>query len=364
MNDVSDRPCISVIIPFYNAGSHLERSVDLLLKQDFKRSFEIIMVDDASTDNGRSILEALNISGLRLYSLPVNAGPAAARNLGLKNAKGEFVFFLDVDDRIAENALSSLYEIAIETDSDLVMCDKEWIENSRNQRENLFAYPSDRTFEQAELMELMRRRFYEPTANGGIFDLTGRLFRRSIIVENNILFEEKLRYLEDETFAWDVLGEVRRARYLRKQLYSYYVHPNVSSALSEGIDKGFTVSYFKLIKRHIENSLMRRGFSKEEVKKHGDQALMFFVISALVSYSKSMILGKVDSKNGAARRRKIIDEVIRDHEVSVAVKNYTCSKNESAWIPRAIAWRSRPLLEIACNRRAKEILRLRRKGLA
>jgi len=361
---MSGQFCVSVIVPFYNAESYLKTCLDVLSKQDLKKPFEIVMVDDASTDNGRNVIKMRDFPGLKLYSLPSNFGPAAARNLGLKKAKGDFVFFLDADDSIAENTLSTLYDIANETACDLVMCDRKWIENTQNQRENVFVYPTDRVLGNSDLMEAMRRRFHEPISNGGIFGLTGRLIRRSIISDNNIFFEEDLRYLEDITFAWDILACVRSAKYVRKQLYSYYVHPNVNTALSEGLNRGYSVSYFKLAKSHIENSLKRRGFSAEETEKLGDQAFIFFIISALVSYSRSMILGKVEFVNGVKCRRKIMDDVLADPDVSKAIRNYSRSKNESSWIPRAIAWRSRRLLEFACTRRAKKVLRIRRKGVA
>ena len=131
--------CVSVIVPFYNAESHIKTCFDILLNQDFTKPFEIIMVDDASTDNSRNIVKMHEFPSLRLYSLPSNSGPAAARNLGLKKAKGEYVFFLDVDDTIAANTLTTLYSIANETACDLVMCDKKWVENSQNQRANILS---------------------------------------------------------------------------------------------------------------------------------------------------------------------------------------------------------------------------------
>ena len=360
---MSEQHCISVIVPFYNAESYIKTCLDVLLKQDFTKPFEIIMVDDASTDNSRNIVKMHDFPDLRLYSLLSNSGPAAARNLGLKKAKGEYVFFLDVDDTIAANTLSTLYSIAKENACDLVMCDKKWIENSQNQRTNIFIYPVDQVFGISDLMDAMRRRFYFPLPTVvGLFDHTGRLIRRSIISDNNILFEEKLRYLEDEVFAWDILAFVNNARYVRKQLYSHYVHPKVNTAVSNGLDRGFPISYFKLIKSHVQNSLKKRGFSVQEIEKLGDQAFIFFIISALVSYSRSMILGKVELENGVKCRRKIINDILSDSDVSKAIRNYLPSQEESPWIPRAIVRRSHKLLEFACTRRAKEILRIRRKG--
>lgn len=86
--------CISIITPFYNAESHIKTCLNSLLKQDFIKPFEIIMVDDSSTDNSQDIIKKHDIPDLQLYSLPKNSGPAAARNLGLKKAKESTYFFL------------------------------------------------------------------------------------------------------------------------------------------------------------------------------------------------------------------------------------------------------------------------------
>jgi len=359
---MSEQFCVSVIVPFYNAQSYIKTCFDILLNQDFIKPFEIIMVDDASTDDSQNIVKKCKFPNLQLYSLPSNSGPAAARNLGLKKAKGKYIFFLDVDDTIATNTLTTLYNFGNETSCDLIISDKKIIENSQNQRANIFAYPADQDFGNSDFVEAMRRRFHDPLYIAGLFDLTGRLIKRSIISDNNIFFEEKLRYLEDETFMWDVLGFVRSAKYVRKQLYSYNVHPNVDTALSDGLSRGFQFSNFKLIKSHIQNSMKQREFSALEIEKLGDQAFIFLIINVLVSYSRSMILEKVELESGFKCRRKIIDDILDDSDVSKTIRNYSRSQAESPWIPRAIAWRSRKLLEFACTRRAKEVLRLRRKG--
>jgi len=73
-----------------------------------------------------------------------------------------------------------------------------------------------------------------------------------------------------------------------------------------------------------------------------------------------MILGKMELERGIKCRRKIIEDILADPDVMKAIRDYSPSQEESSWIPRAIAWRSRKLLEFACTRRAKETLRIRR----
>ncbi len=359
---MSEQFCVSVIVPFYNAKSYITNCLDVLSKQDFAKPFEVIMIDDASTDNSKSIAEEYVFKNIRLYSIASNVGPAKARNLGIIQAKGDYIFFLDVDDTIDLNTLTVLYNAAKETASDFVFCDSKWIENSKNQRSNIFSYKHNKIIQYSELTETMKKRLYNPKFMGGPLGCKGRLIRRSIIIDNKIMFEEKLRYLEDEIFMWDFLAHVNNARYIRKQLYTYYVHPNVNTGVAEGLSRGFPVSKFKLIKKHIENSFRQRGCSSLEVEKLGDQGLIYFIINVLISYSKSMIQGKVEIEDSTKCRRKIIDSILSDQDVIKTVYKYSKSKDESAWIPRAIAWQSSWLLEFLCTRRAKKILNMRRKS--
>ena len=358
---MTEQLCVSVIVPFYNAQFYIKNCLDVLSNQDFDRPFEVIMINDASTDNSKNIVEKCTLKNIRLYSIKSNGGPAKARNLGITQARGEYIFFLDVDDAIDPKTLTELYNVAKETLSDFVFCDSKWIENYQNQRSNIFSYHQDKVIKNSELTETMKKRLYNPNYMGGPLGCKGRLIRRSIIVDNNIMFEEQLRYLEDEIFMWDFLAFVKNAKYIRKQLYTYYVHPNVNTAVIDGLNRGFPVSKFKLIKKHIENSFKQRGCLAQDVEKFGDQAFIYFIINVLISYSKSMIQGKVGIEDGIKCRRKIIDSILSDIDVLKAVHNYSRSKEESVWIPRAIAWRSRWLLEFLCTRRAKKILQIRRK---
>ena len=362
---MSEQICVSIIIPFYNAEKHIENCFSTLLAQDFKKSFEIIMVNDFSTDGSVDKIKQHNMPSFRLFSLPSNKGPSAARNEGIKNARGKYIFLLDADDQIESNTLTILYDIADQDDCDLVFSDFQRIENLQNQRDNVFNYLENQLFEKEEILEAMRKEIYEHNPSFGhlgLFGCNGRLIKSSILRDNKIFFQENLRFLEDKAFGWDVLACTQKVRYVRKQLYSYYVHPNISSAVIEGVNLGFPMSNFQLVKNCIENSLKKAGLVESKIKKFGDQALIFFIISLLVSYSRGITLEKVNYKKGIECRRKIIKEIIADSVVSKAIKNYSPSKNESFLIPKAIAWRSLFLVEFACTRRGNQTVRMRRKG--
>jgi len=349
---------ISIIVPFYNAETYIQDCLDALHDQDFTLSFEVIMIDDASTDKSQNIIKAYNYPGIQLYSLPKNSGPGAARNFGLKKARGEYIFLLDVDDTIEPDTLTLLYNVAKKTSCDLVFPDFKQIENSLNLRDNFFNYSEDKIFNLNEIKEGMKQQIHFNSFGAhGLFGINGRLIKRSIIVDNNLLFEESLRYLEDDTFAWDLLSFVQDVRYVRKQLYIYNIYPNTNSAVVAGLSSGFPISNFKLTNDHVKNALKKINFSDKEIKILTDQALVFYIICALVSYSRSMFLGKVNFEDGIQCRRKIIDEIIYDPTVKKASNNYSCLNGENPWIPRAISWGSRRFLEFALNKRAKKIIK-------
>ena len=269
---------------------------------------------------------------------------------------------LEIVEKVEDTAKEISLIEAKKTSSDLIFPDFKQIQNSVNLRDNFFNYSENKIFNLDDIKEGMKQQIHFNSFGAhGLFGINGRLIKRSIIVDNNLLFEESLRYLEDDTFAWDLLSFVRDARYIRKQLYIYNIYPNTSSAVVAGLSSGFPISNFKLVNNHVYDSLKKKNFSEKEIKILSDQALVFYIICALVSYSRSMFLGKVNFEDGIKCRRKIIDSILSDIDVLKAVHNYSRSKEESVWIPRAIAWRSRWLLEFLCTRRAKKILQIRRK---
>ena len=121
----------------------------------------------------------------------------------------------------------------------------------------------------------------------------------------NAFRKEELRYLEDEIFLWNVLAHVNRAKYIRKQFYSYFVHPNINTSVIEGLNLGFPISKFKLIRNHIKKSFLNRGCEITEVNRLGDQAFIYFIINVLVSYSKSMLQGKVEKRGKNCQKTEI-----------------------------------------------------------
>ncbi len=361
---MTDQYAISVIVPCYNSESFIKKCIASLINQNFTKSFEIIIVDDASSDNTVEIIKSFNLNNINLHLLKNNSGPAAARNIGLKKASGEYVFFLDADDSITNNILSNLYEIAKDKSFDMVFCDKKLIEKSKNQRENDFYYSSNRFFNQAEITEELLNRFINPFSYSGIFMLYGKLIKRSMLINNNIIFEEKLRYLEDEVFGWDSLAFANNVAYIHKQLYSYHVNPKANTARSDAFQKGYPISNFQIVKKHIKNSLIQRGLKIEIAEQTSNHAFVYFIINSLISYSMSIMLKKINVNEGKKILKNFIKELLSEPKIIEAFKNYYPSRYESQWIPRAFILKSVFLIELACNQRCRFIFNKNRKSLS
>ncbi|HDV2009368.1 TPA: glycosyltransferase family 2 protein, partial [Escherichia coli] len=115
---------VSVIVPVYNVKPYLNRCVKTLLAQTLD-NIEIILVDDCSTDGSGEVIKQLVIKHpdvVKAVFLEINSKQGAARNEGIKIARGEYISFVDSDDWVSTDMLKLLYEKAKETGADLVDC--------------------------------------------------------------------------------------------------------------------------------------------------------------------------------------------------------------------------------------------------
>ena len=116
-------PVFSVVVPVYNAERYLNKALQSILDQDFT-DFELILVNDGSTDGSRAVLEVFAETDDRVIVLSndENCGAAEARNRGIEIAKGKFLYFVDADDFIESGLLQRFYDAFQTDDCDFVKC--------------------------------------------------------------------------------------------------------------------------------------------------------------------------------------------------------------------------------------------------
>lgn len=136
-----NRPLISVVIPVYNIEDYLERCVMSVCNQTYK-NLEIILVDDGSTDNSGAICQRLaeRDQRIRVFHKP-NGGSSSARNLGIANAKGEYLGFVDSDDYVSEEMYELLYEAIEEKKLDVAQVGRDEIDEQGNFLPNICEPP-------------------------------------------------------------------------------------------------------------------------------------------------------------------------------------------------------------------------------
>jgi len=113
-------PKISVIVPIYNVKDYLVETIISLQRQTFT-DFECLLIDDGSTDGSAEVCDEVTEKDLRFKVFhKENGGQNTARNLGLKNASGDYITFVDGDDRLPDYALELMYNAAVENNCDYV----------------------------------------------------------------------------------------------------------------------------------------------------------------------------------------------------------------------------------------------------
>lgn len=133
---MENEPLISIIVPIYNVEKYLLRCVDSLIKQTYK-NIEILLINDGSTDNCKKICEKLQEKYENIIAFDKkNGGLSDARNYGIKNAKGEYICFIDSDDYIDSKMVEILYNAIKETESDIAIVDYIMLEENEKAKNN------------------------------------------------------------------------------------------------------------------------------------------------------------------------------------------------------------------------------------
>lgn len=129
----NSQPLVTIITPVYNAAKHLPQTIQSVQAQSYAH-FEMILVDDCSTDNSREVIQSfLDDTRLQLVTQPTNGGVASARNTGLEHAKGSYFCFLDSDDWWGPDKLQQQVDHVLKTGAQLSHMDYMRVSESSNQ---------------------------------------------------------------------------------------------------------------------------------------------------------------------------------------------------------------------------------------
>ena len=189
---------VSIIVPVYNASKHIPSLIESVQKQT-NTNWELLLVDDGSKDNSLELCKKYQAEDSRIKVLhQENQGPSAARNAGILAATGEWVTFVDADDSLLDCFLSSMVEMLhCKQDIDIVFAGYVVVENSQN---SIYTYNTAVYCGFEAIKEVI--------AKTNILHRCcpwGKMFRRSVILEHNVLFDTQLAHSEDRLFVYDFL---------------------------------------------------------------------------------------------------------------------------------------------------------------
>lgn len=208
---------VSVIVPVYNVEDYLAMCLDTIINQTFK-DIEIICVNDGSTDDSLNILEHYKNLDSRIKIISKeNGGLSSARNAGMEIADGEYILFVDSDDWISSVAVESLYNNAINNNSDVVVFDFVW----KNLFDNKFLILTINNYGNTYENKPFNKDMMGPLAYKEIPVSTwSKFYKKEFLLKNDISFFEDMIF-EDIPYWASVFVNAERITYLPKPLYFY-----------------------------------------------------------------------------------------------------------------------------------------------
>ncbi|MBR5939263.1 glycosyltransferase family 2 protein, partial [Candidatus Saccharibacteria bacterium] len=180
---------VSIIVPIYNTAKYLSTCLNSIKNQSYE-NLEIILIDDGSSDDSGKVADDYAKKDSRFKVIhQKNAGQSAARNVGIKKATGKYLGFTDSDDQIKPDFVKSLLKLYEKNHASIAVCGHQYHRVKEDSSENL--YQSDlkprgkNESKKAYIMKLLAK-------DGRMYSCNNKLFKASIIKDNQLLFNEKI----------------------------------------------------------------------------------------------------------------------------------------------------------------------------
>src|SRR5690554_251784 len=208
---MSNNPKISVIIPVYGVEEYIAKCIESIKNQTFT-NFEAILINDGTKDNSVAVAEQAIAGDKRFIILhKENGGQGSARNLGLDNARGKFIAFIDSDDWVEPDYLKAMYEKIISENADVCTCDVSLL-SSKGNLEKIFKSNPEKYFSRGDFLNAY---FY---VSNWMWD---KLFKKEVF--DGMRFDPEVRTFEDAHFVFRVIYN-KKITSVSDNLYNYVQH--------------------------------------------------------------------------------------------------------------------------------------------
>ena len=244
---------ISIVIPVYNSEKTIGKTISSILKQTYG-NFEVIIIDDGSTDRSKEIIENFNDKRI-IYNYQENQGVSIARNNGITLATGEYISFIDSDDMVKECFLEDFIKALNKNpDADLITCkfvrtkSVEDYELNGSDKLNSQAKEENEAYKEYSGNKIYKLLYEE--FNGYCFN---KIYKKRIIDKNSIKFDKTIFMGEDLLFNFEFLSHSKLALGFENRNYIYVVNEN-SLSKSKSSLKWFTIldSYEKILNLNLD----------------------------------------------------------------------------------------------------------------
>ena len=208
-------PKVSVVMPVYNGEAYLRQAIDSILAQTFV-DFELVLINDGSTDASVSIIESYGDPRVRLYNNAQNSGLAAIRNRGIREARGQYIAWLDCDDISLPTRLEKQVAL-LEKNPDVALCGT-WVETMGAQKDGVWKYPVDSDTLRCRML------FDDPVATSSI------MMRVACLEKQESYFDLDRPPAEDYDL-WERISREWRVVNIEEVLTRYRVHQMQTSVV-------------------------------------------------------------------------------------------------------------------------------------
>lgn len=262
-------PTLSIIVPIYNAENYLHSCINSILSQTYQ-NFELLLINDGSTDHSKEICNEYANSNPSIHVFhKVNGGVSSARNLGIEHAQGDFIIFVDSDDWLETNALSTLMQQ--NSYSDLTFFGS--IFHLRG-GDTFFYRPELQFYNQfSEIQSGMMNLITNPLHPDYLGFTWNKMFKSAIIKQHHIHFIENLSHREDEIFTLQYAAFCSSLTTLPNLLYHYRVS---DSGLTQ---KGQSIDDLLLLCNSYQYAIT--AYNSLNLQEYFDLQIAFFLLNAI-----------------------------------------------------------------------------------
>ena len=317
---------LSFILPVYNVEKYLEKCVKSIRDKNMPyNEYEIIVINDGSPDNSEILIKKLQneIPNIVLINQD-NAGVSVARNKGIEIAKGEYLVFIDPDDFVNPDLLNKLYNRAKKDNLDILLSGR-----SRIKPNGLFVHQLGYELIENRIFDGISA-YYEKDKTHPIFDSSvGRLYRRELIKNNNILYPAGVIHIQDGVFVRKIFTVAKRVGFSNYDFYQVFERPGSTTRSSIAKKKIAAVGDIRSVKDLI-NFRKMHDFNKEQLN---------LINTSIIKYTLLPLMRAINSKDFLAlvqyhRLLKInkIKPVNLDGVYENEYKKYAKALNRSLWI--------------------------------